>query len=128
MRSAESTGDEWPGGSAVRQTTFFAGPNSVGRPVVSDTPKALGPRNWGQSAARQAVAAASRMTGRCGIQTVYSAPYSAPETPHYKVHPLLLTKASIDPGAVRANDGSRANLCRIAWFARGRAGMAVTHS
>src|SRR5712692_10158371 len=73
MRSAESTGDECPGGSAVRQMTFLAGPNSVGRPIVSETPEALGPRNWGQSAAstRHATPATSTITGRRGIQTVY---------------------------------------------------------
>src|SRR6267142_2022636 len=116
MRSAESTGDEWPGGSAVRQMTFLAGPNSVGRPVASETPKALGPRNWGQSAAatRQGIAATSRMTGRRGIQTVYSAPnHSIRSAVKPGTCRTLLTKASIDPAAVRANHGSRADLLSL---------------
>src|SRR6266852_2018035 len=79
MRSAESTGDEWPGGSAVRQTTFLDGPNSDGRPVVSDTPKALGPRNCGQSAAvrNQIVAHKNRVARAHGIKPVYSATRTA---------------------------------------------------
>jgi hypothetical protein len=49
IRSRVNTGDEWPGGSAVFQTTFFAGPNSTGNPVVAETPLPLGPRNCDQS-------------------------------------------------------------------------------
>ena len=40
-----------PGGSLVFQTTFLLGPNLSGRPVVSETPSPLGPRNRGQSLA-----------------------------------------------------------------------------
>src|SRR5205807_7759315 len=51
IRFAVRTGEEWPAGSAVFQITFLDGPNSDGRSVVSETPKAFGPRNRGQSAA-----------------------------------------------------------------------------
>src|SRR5262245_29810055 len=51
MRSRVSTGDEWPGGSSVFQTTFLLGPNSVGNPVVAETPVPFGPRNCDQSSA-----------------------------------------------------------------------------
>jgi hypothetical protein len=44
-------GEELPGGSGVFHTTLLSGPNSIGRFVSSDVPDALGPRNWGQSAA-----------------------------------------------------------------------------
>src|SRR4029077_5402357 len=75
IRSSDSTGDEWPGGSGVFQRTFFPGPNSAGRPVVLDTPNAFGPRNCGQSeAASVQVVAHRRSTARVGgIDTVYSA-------------------------------------------------------
>src|SRR5215510_10248813 len=49
MRSLVSTGDECPAGSSVFQTTFLAGPNSVGRPLVSETPLPFGPRNCDHS-------------------------------------------------------------------------------
>src|SRR6266487_3931917 len=51
MRLRVSTGEEWPGGSAVFQITFLFGPNSTGRPVVAETPLPFGPRNCGQSSA-----------------------------------------------------------------------------
>ena len=51
MRSFVSTGDEWPGGRAVFQTTFFSGPKSVTSPVAAETPLPFGPRNCGQSSA-----------------------------------------------------------------------------
>jgi len=51
MRLRVSTGDECPGGSGVFQKTFFSGPNSVGSPVVIETPVPLGPRNCDQSSA-----------------------------------------------------------------------------
>ena len=75
IRSADSTGDEWPGGRAVFQRTFFAGPNSAGRPVVPETPNAFGPRNWGQSEANsvQMVAQKRRMARVSGMETVYIA-------------------------------------------------------
>ena len=75
-----------------------------------------GPRNWGQSAAatRQGIAATSRMTGRRGIQTVYSAPnHSIRSAVKPGTCRTLLTKASIDPAAVRANHGSRADLLSL---------------
>src|SRR5436190_94326 len=51
------------------------------------------------------------MTGRCGIQTVYSAPnHSIRSAIKPGTCRTLLTKASIDPAAVRANHGSRADL------------------
>src|SRR5215510_5563633 len=49
MRVRASTGDEWPGGSEVFQTTFFSGPNSTGRFVAPETPVPLGPRKRGHS-------------------------------------------------------------------------------
>src|SRR5215831_10466491 len=49
MRSRVRTGEECPGGSAVFQITFCLGPNSVGRPLVVDTPVPFGPRNCDQS-------------------------------------------------------------------------------
>jgi hypothetical protein len=57
MRSFVSTGEECPGGSAVFQTTFLAGPNSSGIPVEAETPDPFGPRNIGQSSARAVVEA-----------------------------------------------------------------------
>jgi hypothetical protein len=51
IRSRVSTGDEWPGGSAVFQTTFVLGPNSTGKPVDAETPLPFGPRNCDQSSA-----------------------------------------------------------------------------
>ena len=56
MRSSVNTGEECPGGRAVFQTTFFAGPNSSGRLLVSAIPEPFGPRNWGQSSAAAIVA------------------------------------------------------------------------
>src|SRR5262245_42753467 len=44
-----STGDEWPAGTIVFHTTFFSGPNSVGSPVVAETPVPFGPRKRDQS-------------------------------------------------------------------------------
>ena len=55
MRSLVSTGDEWPGGSAVFQTTFLLGPNSSGSPVDAETPLPFGPRNCDQSSATTVV-------------------------------------------------------------------------
>jgi hypothetical protein len=55
MRLRVSTGEEWPGGSAVFQTTFLLGPNSSGRPVVAETPVPFGPRNCDQSSATAVV-------------------------------------------------------------------------
>src|SRR5436853_1984573 len=49
MRVGVSTGDEWPGGSAVFQTTFLSLPNSVGRLVEVESPEPLGPRKRDQS-------------------------------------------------------------------------------
>src|SRR5215813_4224898 len=49
MRSRVRIGEECPGGSAVFQITFCLGPNSVGRPLVVDTPVPFGPRNCDQS-------------------------------------------------------------------------------
>src|SRR4030095_14401191 len=43
IRSPARTGDEWPEGSGVFQTTFFAGPNSTGRFAAVPTPEELGP-------------------------------------------------------------------------------------
>src|SRR5437016_1322983 len=57
MRSRVSTGEEWPGGSGVFQITFLLGPNSTGRPVVSETPLPFGPRNCDQSSAKALVSA-----------------------------------------------------------------------
>src|SRR6185503_12929529 len=73
IRLVVRTGEEWPGGRAVFQITFFAGPNSEGRPVVSETPKALGPRNCGQSAARTQLTEKRRIARAPGMRTVYSA-------------------------------------------------------
>src|SRR4028118_1566110 len=56
-RSRVSTGEEWPGGSGVFQTTFFAGPNTSGSPIETETPLPFGPRNCGQSSANAPVAA-----------------------------------------------------------------------
>src|SRR5688572_26060949 len=55
-------GDEWPGGSGVFQTTLVSGPNFSGRFASSLTPAALGPRNWGQSAAIAGAKALVTMT------------------------------------------------------------------
>jgi hypothetical protein len=44
------TGDENPSGNSTFQMTFFAGPNSAGRPDVSATPEPFGPRKRAQSA------------------------------------------------------------------------------
>src|SRR6185503_4830103 len=49
IRSCVNTGDEWPGGSGVFQTTFLFGPNSEGKPLVSETPVPFGPRNCDHS-------------------------------------------------------------------------------
>src|SRR3954454_12096648 len=38
-------------GRSTFQRTFSDGPQTVGRPVSSDTPEPAGPRNWGQSPA-----------------------------------------------------------------------------
>jgi hypothetical protein len=46
-----STGEDFPAGSDVFQTTLFLGPNSIGRALVEATPEALGPRKPGQLAA-----------------------------------------------------------------------------
>src|ERR1700737_2793047 len=51
MRLRVTTGEEWPGGSAVFQITFLLGPNSTGRPLVTETPLPFGPRNCDQSSA-----------------------------------------------------------------------------
>src|ERR1041384_227887 len=51
IRSRERTGEECPGGSGVFQITFLSGPNSVGSPVLVDTPVPFGPRNCSQSSA-----------------------------------------------------------------------------
>jgi hypothetical protein len=56
-RSRVSTGEEWPGGNGVFQTTFFSGPNTSGNPVETETPLPFGPRNCGQSSADAPVAA-----------------------------------------------------------------------
>jgi hypothetical protein len=56
-RSLVSTGEEWPGGSGVFQTTFFSGPNTSGSPVDAVTPLPFGPRNCGQSSATAPLAA-----------------------------------------------------------------------
>src|SRR5262249_15669661 len=52
MRSPTTTGEEWPGGSAVFQTTLVVGPSSAGRRALSARPQQLRPRNSGQSAAQ----------------------------------------------------------------------------
>jgi len=57
-----STGDEWPGGSAVFQITFLLGPNSSGSPVDAETPLPFGPRNCGQSSVTAVVNAADELT------------------------------------------------------------------
>src|SRR5258708_4035076 len=49
MRVRVSTGDEWPGGSGVFQTTFFSAPNSLGRLVEVESPEPFGPRKRDQS-------------------------------------------------------------------------------
>src|SRR2546429_9608650 len=51
IKSLVMTGDEWPKGSVVFQTTFLLGPNSVGTLVTSATPEPFTPRNIGQSLA-----------------------------------------------------------------------------
>src|ERR1700730_17519641 len=51
MRSPDKMGDECPGGRSVFQTTFFFGPNSTGRFLLSETPDPFGPRNCGQLSA-----------------------------------------------------------------------------
>jgi hypothetical protein len=50
MASFVRTGELLPGGVAVRQTTFFAGPNSTGTFAAVATPEPFGPRNAGHSA------------------------------------------------------------------------------
>src|SRR5260370_23859498 len=69
------------------------------------------------------------MTGRRGIQTVYSAAYHSIRSP---TKPggcrTVLTKASIDPAAVRANDGTvHAQIC-TARIASGPARWPFAHS
>src|SRR5258706_9432295 len=54
IRDSVNTGDECPGGSAVRHTTFWLGPIRDGTRVESETPEPFGPRNCGQSAAVKA--------------------------------------------------------------------------
>src|ERR1041385_4265023 len=49
MRLLVNTGDECPAGNSVFQTTFLVGPNSVGKPFVSETPVPFGPRNCDHS-------------------------------------------------------------------------------
>src|SRR5438128_6413741 len=49
IRLPAMIGEERLKGTAVFQRRFFAGPNSTGSPVVSDTPDPLGPRKRGQS-------------------------------------------------------------------------------
>ena len=58
-----STGEECPCGTAVFQRTFFAGPNSAGRPVADEIPVPFGPLNRDQSsgAADRTTAVAERM-------------------------------------------------------------------
>jgi hypothetical protein len=51
MRSRVSTGEEWPGRSAVFQIMFLLGPKSTGRPLLGETPLPFGPRNCVQSSA-----------------------------------------------------------------------------
>ena len=44
MRSPNRIGDECPGGSGSRQTTFLSGPNSTGTRFAVEMPEPLGPR------------------------------------------------------------------------------------
>src|SRR6516225_6057653 len=54
MRSPTTTGDEWPGGRVIFHTTLVFGPILSGRRCFSaQMPEQLGPRNCGQSDARQ---------------------------------------------------------------------------
>ena len=55
-----STGEDFPVGSSVFQTTFFAGPNSSGRASAEPTPELFGPRNPGQFAAVSVEAAIAK--------------------------------------------------------------------
>src|ERR1035441_6692088 len=53
IKSPAITGEEYPNGTGVFQTTFFSCPNSVGRRLAWPTPLPLGPRYWGHSPAKQ---------------------------------------------------------------------------
>src|SRR6185436_18528729 len=48
-RSAVTTGDDLPNGTAAFQARFFVAPNCVGRVGPSTTPVPFGPRNISQS-------------------------------------------------------------------------------
>src|SRR5688500_11780436 len=49
MWSCHTTGEEWPGGTAVFHSRFSDGPNAIGGRLSSATPEPLGPRNRAHS-------------------------------------------------------------------------------
>src|SRR6266496_5861875 len=72
-RSRVSTGDEWPGGSAVFQITFLLGPNSSGSPVDAETPLPFGPRNCVHSSALALVQANDRINNARVVSIILEA-------------------------------------------------------
>ena len=70
--SSQMQGEEWPGATSARQSTFFSGPISTGGlPVPSPRPPV--PRNWGQwaGAAPQGKVAIQRVASRCGRKFIW---------------------------------------------------------